>query len=269
MTWRSRTAILTATIGAVVAALTLPPAVDASTYREISGQEAKTWKPDMNRAWRYALGRAGDITIAATDMRGVLRTRSATRTVPMASTFKVMLMVAYLRQSGVRHRNLTDQERSLLKPMIRKSADPPADALDNRLGQGPLVRLARKAGMKSFSWHHTWGLSRTSARDQARFMRRLRRYVPSRHWSFVRRQLVRIVPSQRWGVGRVDRRGWQLLFKGGWGSGSGAVNHQVVLLRKDGHRIGMAVTTTNSPSHAYASKTLEQVFKRLLRRLPR
>ena len=63
--------------------------------------------------------------------------------------------------------------------------------------------------------------------------------------------------------------GWKLYFKGGWGSGSGAVDHQVVLLRKNGRRIGLAVLTEGNPSQAYGNETLEGVFRRLLRRLPR
>jgi len=64
-------------------------------------------------------------------------------------------------------------------------------------------------------------------------------------------------------------RGWHLGFKGGWGSGTGLVNHQVVLLQKDGYRIGLAVFTENSPSHEYGKDTLEGVFRVLLRDLPR
>ena len=46
------------------------------------------------------------------------------------------------------------------------------------------------------------------------------------------RLLGSIVRSQRWGIARVRPPGWALYFKGGWGSGSGAVDHQVALLRR-------------------------------------
>ncbi len=42
-------------------------------------------------------------------------------TAPMASTVKAMLMVAYLRQGGVRHRRLDPGEKDLLGRMIRYS----------------------------------------------------------------------------------------------------------------------------------------------------
>ncbi len=61
--------------------------------------------------------------------------------------------------------------------------------------------------------------------------------------------------------------GWALYFKGGWGSGSGAVDHQVALLRRGTRRIAVAIMTTSSPSHEYGKGTLEGVARRLLRGL--
>jgi len=75
------------------------------------------------------------------------------------------------------------------------------------------------------------------------------------------------VPPQRWGIARARPRGWALYFKGGWGSGSGAVDHQVALLRRGGRRLSLAIMTTGSPSHAYATETLRGVAARLLRGL--
>jgi hypothetical protein len=43
--------------------------------------------------------------------------------------------------------------------------------------------------------------------------------------------LATVIPAQRRGVGRLHLPGWQVYFKGGWGAGTGEVEHQVVLLR--------------------------------------
>jgi hypothetical protein len=80
--------------------------------------------------------------------------------------------------------------------------------------------------------------------------------------------LSSITPSQRWGVAKIRLHGWKLYFKGGWGSGSGAVDHQVALLEKGEQRVSLAVLTTGSPSHEYGEETLRGVFARLLHRLP-
>jgi hypothetical protein len=81
------------------------------------------------------------------------------------------------------------------------------------------------------------------------------------------RLLRTIVSYQRWGMGQVIPEGWRLYFKGGWGSGSGAVDHQVGLLRRGDSRISIAVMTVDNPSHTYGNGTLEGVARRLVRGL--
>jgi len=77
-----------------------------------------------------------------------------------------------------------------------------------------------------------------------------------------------ITRSQRWGIGRLPLPGWRVYFKGGWGSATGATDHQVVLLRGCGDtRLAVAVMTKWQGSHAYGKRTLEGVFRRLLRGL--
>ena len=236
---------------------------------EVRPQEARGWKPDIAAARDYAETRAGHVGFAVFDLVGRLHHSGGGGRAAMASTFKVMLMVAYLRQDDVRHRDLTAYEKSLLKPMIRRSDNAAATTIRDMLGPGPILALAERARMKHFRYDAIWGQCQTSARDQAFFMRTLRRYVPNRHWSFAKNQLAKIVPSQRWGVGKVEPDGWKLHFKGGWGSGSGLVDHQVALLRRDGWRLGVGVLTEDNPSHKYGKETLEGVYRRLLRGLPR
>ena len=197
-----------------------------------------------------------------------MHARGGRTRVPMASTLKVMFLVAYLRQNSVRHRRLRDSDKSLLAPMIRRSDNDTATRIADMLGPRPMYRLARNAKMRDFHYTRPWGLSTTSARDQARFMFRVDRYVPKRHRSYARWLLSHVVFSQRWGIGKVETKGWRKLFKGGWGSGTGAVDHQVVLLKRNGTRVGLAVMTTNSPSHDYGKRTLKGMFARLLRTLP-
>jgi hypothetical protein len=62
-------------------------------------------------------------------------------------------------------------------------------------------------------------------------------------------------------------RAWRIWFKGGWGAGTGSVDHQVGLLRLDGDRVAIAVLTVGNPSHAYGKATEEGVARRLLRGL--
>src|SRR5205807_9720481 len=89
-----------------------------------------------------------------------------------------------------------------------------------------------------------------------------------RHRAYAMALLAGIVPSQRWGIGEVAPRGWKLYFKGGWGYGTGLLDHQVVLLVRGCVRISVAVLTMHDGSHAYGKDTLKGIFARLLRGLP-
>lgn len=227
------------------------------------------WKPDVAAAKRYAKHRAGRVSFSIIDAEGRISGYRARSTAPAASVFKVMLLAAYLNRRAVRNRALRGGDRRLLVPMIRRSANVPATRVRDIVGVGAIRRLARRAGMRRFSYRPVWGLSRTSPRDQARFMRRLEELLPARHRAFARHQLARVVGPQRWGIGRLRLPGWKLYFKGGWGSGSGAVDHQVALLESGGDRIALAIFTQGNPSHGYGKQTLRGVAGRLLRDLPR
>lgn len=247
---------------------TLPsPAAPADAVGEAA---ATGWQPAVRRAAAYARGRSGQVAFAIIDLEGDIHKLKAAGTAPSASVFKAMLLATYLRQAGVRHRALRDDERDLLRPMIRRSDNETASIVDAKVGARKVNRLARDANMRDWRYHHgAWGLSRTSARDQARFFFRYEDYVPARHEAFARRLLRSIVPSQRWGVAQAKPDGWTLYFKGGWATGTGRVNHQVAFLERYEHRVALAILTEFSPSHGYASRTLEGVAERLLRGLPR
>jgi hypothetical protein len=189
------------------------------------------------------------------------------RTVPSASVIKAMLLVAYLREPDVRSRPLRKRDRELLEPMIRWSDSVAATRVRDIVGDDGLVRLAHRVGMRAFSPAPIWGLSRIDAADQSLFFIHIDRFVPSRHRATALRLLSSIVPSQRWGIAQVRPHGWALYFKGGWGSGSGAVDHQVALLRRGERRVSVAILTTGSPSHAYGKRTLRGVAAALLRGL--
>jgi beta-lactamase class A len=189
------------------------------------------------------------------------------RTVPSASVLKAMLLVAYLRERTVRDRPLRKADRDLLAPMIRLSDNVAATRVRDIVGNDALVRLAHRVGMRAFTPAPIWGLSRIDAADQSLFFLHIDRYVPSRHRAYAQKLLSSIVPSQRWGIAQVRPPGWALYFKGGWGSGSGAVDHQVALLRRGTKRVSVAILTTSSPTHAHGKQTLRGVAERLLRGL--
>jgi hypothetical protein len=224
------------------------------------------WRPDTEAAKGYSATRLGQISFAVRTERHLYGV-DVRRTVPSASVLKAMLLVAYLREPNVRERALRKADRDLLEPMIRWSDNVAATRVRDIVGNDGLVRLARRVGMRAFSPAAIWGLSRIGAVDQTLFFLDIDRFVPRRHRATAMRLLSSIVPAQRWGIAQVRPPGWALYFKGGWGSGSGAVDHQVALLRRGGRRVSVAILTTGSPSHAYGKETLRGVAARLLRGL--
>jgi hypothetical protein len=251
--------------GGALAAVLL--AVVASGTPAARADPPAGWTPDVDGAREYAQTRQGTITFHVRTERGRW-SYDADHAVPSASVIKAMLMVAYLSRRDVRDRPLTATDQRLLDPMIRRSGNIAATRVRDIVGNAALLRLARRAGMTRFATDPIWGLSRITARDQTRLWLRLESFLPPLHREYAMELLRTIVPRQRWGFGRLAYPpGWELFFKGGWGSGTGLVEHQVALLRRGAERVAIAILTTGSPSHAYGKRTLRGVAARLLRGL--
>ena len=240
---------------AVLATLALLPAAPAGAAAP------RGWRDGVAAARAYAHSRAGTVTFAVRTRRG-LAGSEPDRAFDSASVTKAMLLAAYLRQPAVRGRALRPADRNLLTPMIRWSSNRDASRVNRLLGPGALDRLARDVGMTAFSTlPECWSCSRITARDQTRLFLRIDRLLPRRHRAYGMGLLERVVPRQRWGVALAAPPGWRLYFKGGW---TRRVDHQVALLTRGGRRVAVAVLTSGSPSHAYATETLRGVFGRLL-----
>jgi beta-lactamase class A len=259
-------ATVAALVGLLLALYTGTPASPAANPTPAAGtaDRAGGWRPDVERARNYARSRAGGVSFAFVDLDGRSHKYRAGETAALASVFKTMLLAAYLRQKDVRDRELRERDRDLLGPMIRVSDNEAATEVNSIVGAGAIERLAKQAGMRRFSYDPTiWGNSRGAPRELARFIQRIDRVIPRRHEGYARKLLSSIAPGQRWGVGEARPKGWRLYFKGGWGSGTGLVNHQIALLERGRCSVAMALFTTNSPSHSYGSRTLEWLAGRL------
>jgi hypothetical protein len=247
--------------GIVACAALLGPAATAADAHPTRGQ--------MDAVREYLKQRVGVVGVGVVDSEGRVRGIHGRRRFVTASVIKAMLLVTYLRRAGVRDRALTAGDRALLAPMIRRSDNVAATRVRDIVGDTALHRLARRAGMTRFATNPVWGLSRITARDQTRLWLRFESFLPPRHRDAAMELLRTIVPRQRWGFGRLAYPpGWELFFKGGWGSGTGLVEHQVALLRRGTERVAVAILTTGSPSHAYGKQTLRGVAERLLHGLP-
>ncbi len=203
------------------------------------------------------------------DGSGRIHGRRHSRPVRGVSTIKSLLLLTYLRQPAVRYRSLSGAERSLLERMIRFSDNGAAGTLIARLGERRIESEARRIGLRHFELiHGFWGLSPTSARDQAHLFRTLDRTLPRRHRRFARTLFRTITAAQRWGVPRGAPSGWRAEFKGGWGYDTGKATHQGARLQNGKRVLGIGVTTFGSPGTAYGAATIEGVTRALLRPQP-
>jgi beta-lactamase class A len=221
----------------------------------------------MGAAIGYAHARVGDIAFAVRSDQRFYGYRPD-HVEWSASVVKAMLMVAYLDRPSVAHRVLNGYDRSLLGPMITQSDNAAADQVDSIVGYSGLQSLADRVGMSSFANASPWGETHITARDQTKFFLHIDSYVTPLHRSYAMLLLSSIVPYERWGVGEVAPKGWTLYFKGGWGYGTGLLDHQVVLLKRGCARVSIAVLSMYDGSHAYGKATLRAIFARLLTHFP-
>ncbi len=223
----------------------------------------QVWQPNMPTAIKYAQSRTGDIAFAVrTDHRfwGYRYTHDEWS----ASVVKAMLLTAYLDMPSVAHRNLNGNDTGLLTPMIEVSDNNAAQQVFNIVGQGGLQALAHRVGMKHFATSSIWGETEIDAADQTRYFLHIDSYIAPRHRAYAMHLLASITPSQRWGVGEVAPKGWKLYFKGGWGYGTGLLDHQVALFVRGCARVSIAVLTMHDGSHPYGKDTLKGLFSILL-----
>lgn len=248
-----------------LAILVAAPVVAPASSRPAVRHPARValWRPDVRSARAYIRTRRGLISFAVQTEHGFWGYES-TRTYPSASVFKAMLLVAYLDHPSVRGRALHSHDTAWLVPMIERSDDTAAQHVFDFLGRDRLRALGQRVGMRRLTVARIWGRSRIDAADQARFFLHIDSFVVPRHRAFALHLLASVTPSQRWGFGRLHVHGWRLYFKGGWGAGTGWVDHQVALLLRGPMRVSVAILTHFDGSHAYGKATLEGIASRLL-----
>jgi hypothetical protein len=208
-------------------------------------------------------GRQGRTGFAVVDSHGQLSGVRLHERFYSASLIKAMLLVAYLRGVGSEHRDLNEDDREVLEPMIHVSDNDAASAVFAVVGETGLAKLARAAGMDDFEPSPAWGLSQISPADQAVFFAEQDSLIPARFVSYARSLLSGIDPSQRWGIPAGVAGRYKVFFKGGWLPDMGIVN-QAARLEGDGRTIALSILTSGGRGMGYGEETLEETTQRLL-----
>jgi hypothetical protein len=249
----------------LVASLTAGAAADHAAAGKGGKAPKVRWHKRVRDARDFLQARGGSASFAVIDERRRIHSYRGSVPYSSASLVKAMLLVSYVSRRDVRHRRLNASERALLGPMIRVSDNDAASAIYDHVGEGGLVRVARRAGMRSFVPNPVWGGCQVTASDQARFFFRIRALLPHRHRKYALGLLRRIVSYQRWGIPQGAPGGWRLYFKGGWfPDDDGWRVHQAAQLRQGKRRISIAVLTRGNQSLEYGAATIAGVAARLL-----
>jgi Beta-lactamase enzyme family len=247
-------------------ALAAPAFGPSTSGAKPGGAHPFPWHQRVRDATRFLHSRSGSASFSVIDERGRIHGYRRGVQYSSASLVKAMLLVAYLERRDVRHRRLRGAERQLLGPMIRVSDNDAATAVYDRVGEGGLLRVARRAGMRGFVANPVWGGCQVTASDQARFFFRVRSLLPQRHRGYALGLLHRIVSYERWGIPHGAPAGWRLYFKGGWfKDDDGWRVHQAARLELGGRHIAIAVLTRGNPNLGYGAATITGVTARLLR----
>lgn len=162
------------------------------------------------------------LTVAAFDDRdGCWYSFRSEQRVSTASVIKVEIMAGVLLRAQNAGRDLTASERSKIAPMIRNSDNATASSLWSSLGGEPgLESIGAQLELTSTDEvGPIWGLSTTTARDQAQFLSRLIRGPGvlndsgrAQAWEY----LTDINPTQRWGITAGVPEGWTVAQKNGF-----------------------------------------------------
>jgi hypothetical protein len=225
---------------------------------------ADPWASPLASASAFVDRRHGRVAFALVDQSGVVRGLRLRARFVSASLVKAMLLVAYLNRADALERPLAEPERELLASMIQRSDNDAATAVRDVVGDDGLREVARRAGMLDFAAARSWGSSRITAADQARFFYQLDALVPELHRPFARQLLATIIPTQRWGIPAATPPGWTVFFKGGWRPTNGWVVNQAAFLEGPPGRLAIAILSDHNPSFAYGTRTLRGVASRLL-----
>ncbi|MBY8882006.1 serine hydrolase [Actinacidiphila acidipaludis] len=248
--------------GAAPAAAGAPQVVCSSARARIA--------PGLARDITAALGsRRGTAAVALYDRTtGTRCTLDASRRFDSASTVKVTVLAALLRQAQEAGRSLTSREVGLTTAMITKSDNAATTALWNQLGVGRVRHFLSLAGMTQTTpgTDGYWGLTRITAGDELKLMALMtsgNTVLGPAARAYALGLMSKVVPAQRWGVPAGTPSGVTVHVKNGWLSRAthGWRVHSVGAFTGGGRDYAIVVLTQDDSTMAYGVATIEAVAR--------
>jgi hypothetical protein len=166
-----------------------------------------------------------DLGVAATETRSRRSfTWGADTTIETASIAKADILATLLLQLQDRGARPSSSQLALADAMIRRSDHESAWTLFRQIGLADGMEAAnRRFGLRATQcFDYSWGLTRTSARDQLRFLAAIsaagtRASPLNTHSGAVLLDLMEdVIPEQKWGVSAAARGAERVCLKNGW-----------------------------------------------------
>lgn len=161
---------------------------------------------------------------------------------------------------------LSEYERQQSIPMIRVSDNNSASRLYSSVGGSARVRdWDRSVGLESTEPGVRWGLTRTTASDQALLMRQFAysSSLSDGDRGFGLDQMHNVATSQRWGV-TAGTNGAPVAIKNGWLNYQGSwIVNSIGWVHGNGHDYTIAVLTADAPGMQYGIDTIQAVSARV------
>jgi hypothetical protein len=181
-----------------------------------------------------------------------------------ASTLKVDILAALLREAQQEGRSLTASEQALAVPMIEESLDSAADTLWTRLGPAAVGAFERAAGMKDTTpaTDGIWGTTTTTALDRLDMIRTLvqpNALLTDASRAYVLNLMEHITPAQDWGATGGVPAGVTVALKNGFAVINGWQINTTGWVRGDGRDYLIAVLTDGNASESYGIGTVNAV----------
>lgn len=169
---------------------------------------------------KYAASKP-EFALAVLDNRtGRMYSYEGTKRLEMASIVKVDILAALLLKAQDDGRTLTSRERELARAMITQSDNAAAsDLYDTIGGTAGLNAAAKRLGLKKTVASPSWGLTRTTAEDQARLVSETadsRGPLKGESRRLIRDLMTSVVKDQRWGISAAAERSEKIAVKNGW-----------------------------------------------------
>jgi beta-lactamase class A len=231
------------------------------------GQEAGARGLDATLAG-YLATRQGNVSVAVYDaVSGTWYGYRRAVEHDMASVAKVTIMAAAFHAEQEGELSLGPGELALMRRMIEMSDNDSATALWRLLG-GPsgVARFTRAAAMADTVLGPHWGLSVTTAADQAALLRLIafpNRLLDDRSRSAALTLLENVDPSQRWGIPAGVDPGVSVAVKDGWlgKPGAGWIINSIGCVAGEGRRYVIAILSDHDPSYDYGISSLEEASR--------